>query len=86
MKTTGNTISGQERIRDLGLVAALVTAGFTVKTTETDGQRVYFIFDGTPQIQAAIDGYWANTLIVSARQYSDTTRMLKSRIYNGVGS
>ena len=86
MKASNNPAPEQQRIRDLGLVATLVCFDFAIKSTERDGQRVYFIFDDSHKLQACIDCYWADLIKIEPRKYCDTLRMLKSRIYNGVGS
>lgn len=78
-----SSIHVEERISDFGLVAALVTSGFNIRRTEQEGSRVFFIFDDKPELSRTIDEYWAGALMVSARQYFDSTKMLKSRIHGG---
>jgi hypothetical protein len=80
-----NVEAGQ-RLKDFGLVAALVSAGFAIERTERDFRTVYFVFSASTALNDAISAYWANTLIVSARQYFDNTKMLKSRIYGVVNA
>lgn len=71
------------KIRDLGLAAALVSCGFEMRETERDaGGQTYFLFIKTDGLERAISDYWADTLSVKARKYSDNTKMLKSRIYS----
>lgn len=69
-------------IRDLGVAAALVTCGFEVADTyrDTNG-RTYFIFQETAALNEAVNGYYADTLQVKARKFSDNSKMLKGRIY-----
>lgn len=70
------------RTHDLGLAAALVSCGFKLRATSRDiNGRFYFVFKQTGDLSEAIDEYWANTLHVPARMYSDNIKMLKSRIY-----
>lgn len=70
------------RTHDLGLAAALVSCGFKLCTTNRDRNgRVYFAFKQVEYLAEAINEYWANTLNVPARSYSDNIKMLKSRIY-----
>lgn len=70
------------RTHDLGLAAALVSCGFKLRATNRDRNgRFYFLFRKTGDLTEAIDEYWANTLHVPARAFSDNIKMLKSRIY-----
>ncbi|HEV2412500.1 MAG TPA: DUF5659 domain-containing protein [Candidatus Saccharimonadales bacterium] len=70
------------RIHDLGLAAALVSHDFKLHATDRDQNgRLYFIFRQTDNLTQDIDAYWADTLVVKARTYSDNIKMLKSRIY-----
>lgn len=70
-------------LRDLGCSAAVVSCGFEVRAIERnkDGQA-YFIFIKTDGLERAVGAYWANTLEVPARTYSENIKMLKSRIYS----
>jgi len=78
-------VETEQKIKDFGLVAALISVGFTVIRTERDYKTVYFIFATIKPLNDAISAYWANTLTVPARQYFENTKMLKSRIYDEVG-
>jgi len=72
------------KIHDLGLAAALVSCNFKLCATDRDQNgRLYFIFRQTDELTKDIDAYWADTLVVKARTYSDNIKMLKSRIYSG---
>lgn len=69
-------------LSDLGSTAALVTAGFQLKSLERNALgKVRFLFSETPEIQNALECYWANHLPVDARQLFENIKMLKSRIY-----
>jgi hypothetical protein len=71
------------QIHDLGLAAALVSCDFKLRATNQDVRgRFYFVFKQTRELTKAIDEYWANTLNVPARLFSDNIKMLKSRIYS----
>lgn len=72
------------KLRDLGLAAALVSCGFEVVIIErATGGQAYFYFVDTDGLRGAISSYWADTLDVRARTYSDNIKMLKTRIYGG---
>ncbi len=71
------------RVKDLALVASLISCGFEVLDTIRDtGGRVHFEFAQTDELERAVSAYWADTLNVKARTYSDNIKMLKSRIYS----
>lgn len=70
-------------IRDLGLASALVTYGFEISDTHRDTNgRTYFIFQETTALDETVNGYYADTLQVKARQFFDNIKMLKGRIYS----
>lgn len=69
-------------IRDLGLVAALVTCGFEIIFTHRDDKgRVHFVFEETVALDRTVEDYYADSLQVKARKFFDNTKMLKARIY-----
>lgn len=71
------------KIRDLGLVTALISLGVVVKDTKKElNGRMYFIFEDTTQTRVYINDYWEDELKVKARNYSDSMKMLKTRIYS----
>ena len=71
------------KIRDLGLAAALVSCGFKMRDTEhSSSGQAHFIFMQTSELDHAVNDYWADTLNIMARKYSDNIKMLKSRIYS----
>lgn len=70
------------RVRDLGLAAALVSCDFEMQESYQDKNgRAYFVFIQTDELSHAVNDYWADTLDVKARKFSDNLKMLKSRIY-----
>lgn len=70
------------RVRDLGLAAALVSIGYEVNQTYKDPNgRTYFVFMDVECLKTDAERYWADTLMVKARNFMDNTKMLKSVIY-----
>ena len=70
-------------IRDLGVVAALVTCGFEVEDMNRDTNgRTYFVFQETAALDETVNGYYADTLVIKARKFFDNTKMIKGRIYS----
>lgn len=71
------------KIRDLGLSVALTSCGFGTPEIERNiGGQAYFVFIKTEELERAISDYWADTLSVMARRYSDTMKTFKSRLYS----
>lgn len=83
METALDNQSDEVKISEFGLVAALLASGFGIRRTEKVGRRVLFVFGNNDDLQQTIDGYWAGTLKVYARQIMDNSKMLKSMIYGG---
>ena len=68
---------------DLGIVASLISCGFElVDTTRDAGGRMSFVFTQSDELDRIVKAYWADTLEVRARTYSETIKMLKSLIYS----
>jgi len=71
---------------DMGLAAALMTAGFEIQELQKiDAKKFEFIFKAQKDdshIKGAISSYWDKNLLVSAYDYFNNTKMLKSRIYS----
>lgn len=79
MEEESHTVS----LRDLGVVAALVTCGFEIVFTHKDDSgRVQFVFEETVALDQTVENYYADNLQVKARKFADNTKMLKSRIYS----
>jgi hypothetical protein len=69
-------------IRDLGVVAALVTRGFEIVFTHRDDKgRVHFVFEATTALDRTVEDFYADNLQVKARKFFDNIKMLKGRIY-----
>jgi hypothetical protein len=71
-------------ISDLGCAAALVCLGFGITSLDRvqNPKRVSFIFRSSKEIQEAVRAYWSGTLRVDARRFFESTKSLKSRLYN----
>lgn len=82
MEYEDQSAQNTQRLKDFGLVAALISCDFTLINTEVVSKTVYFVFNNGPQLERSIKDYWANKLFVPARQYFDNTKMLKSLIYS----
>ena len=70
------------KVRDLNEAAAILCLGFDFHSTEIDTNgRIYFLFPDSPELQNATKAYWACSLQVTARYYSDAIKTLKNVIY-----
>lgn len=73
----------QFRSFDLGLSAALISAGFSLISLDKGDQRkVQFIFRRSDGIDSIVEKYWDDKLEIRARTYFDALKMLKNRIYS----
>lgn len=68
---------------DLGCASATIVAGFELVSLEKSNPRkVQFVIRREVGIEKVVDDYWADRLVVKARTFFDTTKMLKNRIYS----
>lgn len=68
---------------DLGLATALCCKGYNLYTLDKqDPRKVSFIFKRSFGIEEDADAYWSKDLEIKARDYFDTLRTLKNRIYS----
>lgn len=68
---------------DLGLAAALVASGHKlVDVNKIQPRRAVFIFAVSEDIENDVDSYWSNTLLVSALEYFEATKRVKTRLYS----
>lgn len=69
-------------ISDLGLAASLSVMGFEiVRVDRSNPKRVVFVFEKTPEIDAAVNDFWSEKLLLPATSLLDHIRKLKYRIY-----
>lgn len=68
---------------DMGVSAALVTAGFELVSMDKENPRkVLFIFKRKADIEDVVDRYWTDRLEVKSRTFFDNMKMLKNRIHS----
>lgn len=78
-----NQIGDFASISDLGCAAALICVGFELVSTDKQNPRkVLFIFRKKVGTDEIINNYFLSRLKVDARNFFDTTKMLKTLIYN----
>lgn len=70
---------------DLGCSAALINVGFELVSLDKQNPRkVLFVFIGEAGMDEAINDYFSGKLMVDARTFFDTVKMLKNRIYSSL--
>ena len=68
---------------DMGSAAALLCSGFELLSLDKQNPRkALFIFRKEDGIEEIVDLYWSNRLEVKARNFFDTVKMLKNRLYS----
>ena len=69
--------------KDLGEAAALDAVGLSMVGLEPngDGKSFNFIFADADRSAAVARQYWSGALCVSARNYADSMRRLKDRLF-----
>lgn len=68
---------------DIGLAAALITLGYTLKEVDkTNLKKSKFIIGRDEHIDKMINEYWSGKLMLSARTLIENIKMLKNRIYS----
>ncbi len=68
---------------DLGCCAALVASGFNIVSMDKHvNGRVQFVIKRNSGIDGALEAYWNGSLMVDARTYFDSLKMLKTRLYS----
>ena len=66
--------------RDIGESSALLSSGVKLLRLEQDGQFFWFVFEDKNS-SAIADKYWSGDLVVTAKDYNDSYRSLKDRIF-----
>ena len=75
--------NGSYRTSDLYYAAYLKVAGCMLKGTESEGRRVFFIFEKTEMIPDLKQQYFNRTSKVPALTYADEIRSMKALTHIG---
>jgi hypothetical protein len=68
---------------DLGLAAALVTAGHTLAAIDKSNRsKAQFAFVQKHSLEKDVELYWSDELVLPARSLFDNLKMLKNRLYS----
>ena len=78
MQTDGKFI-----LTDLGCAAAIMVAGHDLESINRidDSNRMEFVFPDSEEVRKVANCYLSGNHIVNARSYSETLKVLKTRIY-----
>ena len=67
--------------KDLGEAAALMASGVKFIGLKNGNGFYWFVFDSL-EVAKNADNYWSGELLVKAKNYYDSMRTLKDRIYS----
>ena len=70
-----------KQISDFGLIAGLMSLGYSPRERTKQGRRVVFTFDSDEELERLCEDYYNNRLSVDAQTYSTTMKAVKSSIY-----
>lgn len=72
----------QYKTKDLGEASALYTKGFKLLYLEKESNFYWFVFDNSNQeLEQISNKYWSGELVISAKEYNDSMRSLKDRLF-----
>lgn len=66
--------------KDMGISALLITLGNEMKDIDWRGNTAYFLFNNKEKCQALSEQYLFRGMLVNARQFFDSIKMLKRMI------
>ena len=69
-----------KELSDLGLIAALTSLGFSSEGRRKEGQRVFFSFEDTPELEKICDDYFNHKLMVDAFNMHMCLKQVKTSI------
>lgn len=69
------------RTRDLNEASFLFASRQKLIRLEEDSGRFWFVFEDRPACQKLIDAYWRREATVNAKEFADSFRSLKDRIF-----
>ena len=70
-----------KEIDTLGLIAALMSKGYSPLERRKDGKRVFFIFETDEEFDRLCDDYYNSRLDVDAQLFTATLKSVKASIY-----
>ena len=69
------------KTKDLGEAAALICKTSELLGLQKDGKVVWFIFSNPASCKAISNKYFFGELLVNARDYNESLKLLKNRIF-----
>ena len=73
---------GDHKTKDLPEVAALIINKQKLIKIQRDGSICWFIFEHSPKCEEISTEYYFGNLLVNAREYYETMKMLKGKVSN----
>ncbi len=66
---------------DLAIVAAISLYYPIIEVDKTNPRKAQFVFDRNSKLDALLDKYWKQELLVEPRAYFDQLKAIKARLY-----
>ena len=79
---TREKMENKYRTKDLSEASFLYASGQKLITLESDNERFWFVFEDKQACQHLIDAYWRKEAMVNAKEFADSLRSLKDRIFS----
>lgn len=64
-------------------LANTLSMAFPLSKAERRGNRVFFCFSDTPELQLYIEQYWADKLQIEPKRFFNQLKLMKSYLYGG---
>lgn len=74
-----------KEITDLGLIAGLMSKGYSPLERRPDGKRVIFVFETDEILEGLCNDYFNNRMDVDANTFNRTLRGVKQAIFQMQG-
>lgn len=71
------------RTKDIYEASALLASDVLIIELERESSFYWFVFENATACRTISNAYWANTLMLKAKDYADAVRSLKDRIFAG---
>ena len=73
-----------KRLKDIGLISALLEKGYSFRERQLEGKEVYFLFDWDEVLEDLEKAYFDGQLEVDAYAYNQEMKKIKTLIYRTI--
>ena len=70
-----------KKISEFGLVAGLMSLGYSPIERQKNGKRIEFLFESDDEFERLCNDYYNGRMSVDAQNYSNTMKSIKASIY-----